>query len=512
MIKGRFPTMLVRDENYSWERDFPIQLQSSMPEGQSIFKLELELSATEIRSFREYIGSNLNSTLLIEIALGNKSPSFKILKRGPGAKVLSEKIQKIAEYLSKMIDCVYIPAVRTARKAEIIIEGILSDELAVIEDDPKFKAALSEVANLQKPILDQISKNITMSLKEFMPNINKAVVDISQEGRHQALRRAYEVTIDDGTPTKLQEKGDGVQSLAALCLMRHASERTARGKNIILAIEEPESHLHPNAIYQIKQVISDISNHSQVILTTHCPAFINRLVMQSNVIVLENRAKQAANIKEIRDVLGVRASDNLRNAELVVVVEGESDRVALKAILIKSSAKISSAIGQGHIAIETLLGGSNLSYKISQIRDALCGYYCYLDNDKCGQDAFRVAKEHGLVTEKDVTFSICDGMREAELEDVYNAAIYTEMIRDKYEVGLDRSSFRNNNKWSNRMRDTFLSQGKQWNEKFEEILKGEIAEIIAQNPEQALNPHKRSSIDALVAALENRCCKEQIMA
>lgn len=48
--------------------------------------------------------------------------------------------------------------------------------------------------------------------------------------------------VNDGTPTLLTYKGDGAQSLAALAILRYASERGARGKNLVVAIEEPESH------------------------------------------------------------------------------------------------------------------------------------------------------------------------------------------------------------------------------------------------------------------------------
>src|SRR3972149_4703482 len=115
--------------------------------------------------------------------------------------------------------------------------------------------------------------------------------------------------------------------------MRHASESRAGGKHLILAIEEPESHLHPSAIHQLKSVLTEIARTNQVIMTTHCPLFVDRTSIKSNIVVHDNKAAPARNVKEIRDVLGVRASDNLQHAELILLVEGEEDRKAIRALL-----------------------------------------------------------------------------------------------------------------------------------------------------------------------------------
>ncbi|MGH8336206.1 MAG: AAA family ATPase, partial [Gammaproteobacteria bacterium] len=53
--------------------------------------------------------------------------------------------------------------------------------------------------------------------------------------------------------------------------MRHASETSAGGRNLVIAIEEPESHLHPRAIHEFKEVILELAQKHQVLLTSHNP-------------------------------------------------------------------------------------------------------------------------------------------------------------------------------------------------------------------------------------------------
>lgn len=63
--------------------------------------------------------------------------------------------------------------------------------------------------------------------------------------------------------------------------------------------------------------------------------------------------------------------------------------------------------------------------------------------------------------------------------------------------------FKGNNKWSDRMRDVFTNQGKLWNDATEIEVKTCVAKAVAHNHNNALHPHKRDSIDALITALEN---------
>ncbi len=337
---------------------------------------------------------------------------------------------------------------------------------------------------------------------EFLPNVRKVAVSIPQEERFRALRRVCEIVVDDGTPTELLRKGDGVQSLAALSLMRHASESSGAGRNLILAIEEPESHLHPNAIHQLRTVVADIAQKHQVIMTTHCPLFVDRTSIKSNIIVHSNKAIPAKDVKEIREVLGVRASDNLQHAEMIIVVEGEEDRRELRALLKHNSQRLADAIKEQSLGFESLHGGSNLSYKLSQIREAMCLAHTFLEHDKCGLAAQQKAEQEGLLTTADVTFAICDGQDESEFEDMLDSALYASTIQNRYGVSILSPKFKGNAKWSDRLRAAFKHQGKTWSDAVQAKLKGEIAELVEANPATALNSHKRSAFDALVTALE----------
>jgi putative ATP-dependent endonuclease of the OLD family len=499
-VRIHLPLSYRRNPQYDWEEDFPINLQSSKPDGASTFSLEFELDEDEVEAFRSEVNSSLNGTLPIQLEMGRNSVTFTVPKKGPGGRKLSAKASQIANFVAQRIEFEYIPAIRTAESSERIVNSLVGKELAGLEELPEYKEALAKIRTLQQPVLDALSKSVHATMVGFLPAIRNVQFEITEEQRALALRRSSRIIVDDGTPTDLEHKGDGVQSLAALALMRHASEIGGKGKSFVIAIEEPESHLHPSAIHVLRKVITELAQKYQVVITTHSPLFVDRLNTRSNILVNKNRAIPAKSVEQIRSILGVRASDNLRQAELVLVVEGEEDKVAVRALMRAYSPRLADAIDSGKLAFETLTGGTNLSYVIGLLRDALlCGFHCFLDGDDCGRTGYEKAKTEGLLDVADVNFASVLGMKESEIEDLYDIGFYKDLIWNQYKVAVDGNpKFKTNKKkWSDRVGDVFKASGKAWDDSTKMVLKSKIAELVAANPKMALNIHKRGVIDNL---------------
>jgi putative ATP-dependent endonuclease of the OLD family len=376
---------------------------------------------------------------------------------------------------------------------------MLSTELRALEKDARYLQALTTIAELQQPILDELATRVQGPLQEFLPSIKSVKLEISDSNRRYSLRGDVSVVVDDGTPTSLEYKGDGVKSLAALGLLK---SKNARKGASILAIEEPESHLHPAAIHQVNDIIQSIARTSQVIITTHNPLFVDRTNVKSNIIVTDGAANPAKSIAAIRDLLGIKASDNLTHANYALVVEGEEDALALKAILPTLSEKIGKALKNNFLIIEPIGGAGNLSYKLSLLKNSLCATHTLLDSDDAGRVAYEKAEKDSLITSATCTFITCNGMQQAEFEDCITVETYRQAVLDEQGVDLDQTSFRGNDKWSQRLRATLKNQGKLPTDTMISKFKFAVAEAITKNPKIALNEHKRNSIDALVSALE----------
>ena len=241
-----------------------------------------------------------------------------------------------------------------------------------------------------------------------------------------------------------------------------------------------------------------------MVITTHNPLFVQRNSVAENVIVNDGTAKPAKNIKEIRDILGVLPEDNLINASHVLVVEGEDDKIALTKILKSLSPTIKVALNKNTLVIQPLSGAGNLNYELNRLRSFVCKYYVFLDNDDAGISAGDKAIEKGLLTEADIKYTICNGNPQAEFEDCLNKDFYIEIIKEKFSVDLSVATFKGSKKWSDNVKDAFLSQGQRWTDTIEKKVKMTVADVIPEeNADAVLNQHKRGSIDALVIALEN---------
>jgi len=487
---------------YSWRRDFPISLQGRTSGLESIFRLEFELTEPEIEEFREEIKSNLNGNLPIEVKFGrNNRADINVRKQGPGGTTLSAKSEKIAKYVAAHIQFIYIPAIRTEEEAISVVQDMLSTELAQLERNDEYIAAIQKIADLQQPILDKVSTSIQKSLTQFLPGIKGVTVRVPSSARRVALRSQCQIEIDDGSRTLLEYKGDGVKSLAALGLLK--DKRTVEGASIV-AIEEPESHLRPGAMHSLREVIETLTTNNQVVLTTHCPLFVDRTSIGRNILIDRSTAKPARDIASIRSLLGVRASDNLVNASHVLVVEGEEDIVALSALLPHLSLTIAKALKQNQLVLEQIGGAGNLSYKLSTLANALCVTHVLLDNDEAGKKAFAKATEEKTLRVADTTFVNCRGMPLSEMEDTFDRVVYSAEVLEGLGVDLDDAAFRGNAKWSDRAKACFEKQGKPWNDAMKSQLKAVVAHAISKKPGEALHAQKRASVDALVVALERK--------
>ena len=501
-----FQTMRNKDIGYDWIRDFPLQFQNRKTGTESIFTLLFRLEGNEVNEFHNDIKIGGNEDIPVRIKFG-KGNSYKIEVPKRGSSSYNKKSTQIASFISKRISFNYIKAIRTENMAIRALINIIREELASLRNNEEYRNAYDKIIELQQLKLDSISSTLLEPLKVFLPKIKN--LKIIKENEDILGRSSYssdfDIIIDDGTPTSINFKGDGIKSLVSLAILK---ERTNTKAASIIAIEEPESHLHSGAIHSLCEVINRISEKNQVILTTHNPLFVQQNYIKSNIIVDKGEAHPAKNISEIRDVLGVLAADNLRNSNKVIVVEGEDDKLYLTKILALKSSNIDKALKSNTLIILPLSGASNLSHILAILQRELCQYVILLDNDSAGKEACDVAVENGLATPAQVKFTICNGMASSEIEDCIKPSVYKKLIFDTFGVSLDCKEFRNNKKFSDRVKDCFLAQGSLWNDNIERRVKYIIATTLPNQIEEILIKQKSGFIDGLVNIIETNLLKD----
>lgn len=488
--------------DYDWERDFPIQFQERKSGIESIFRLNFRLEDNELSEFHAITGIRGNEDIPISVKIGKDNiPKVEVPKRGSPA--YNKKSAIITEFISKRISFNYIQAIRTEGMAINALIDAIYNGLLALRDNPDYLEAQHRVNELQQNVLDEMSSQLLEPLQAFLPSVQSvAIKRTSEDLLYRFGRGDVDVIINDGVATSIRNKGDGIKSLVTLAILK--DKRASAGASVI-AIEEPESHLHSGAIHSLVDVIHKISDNSQVIITTHNLLFVQQNNIASNILVDQGTARPAKNVAEIRNLLGVLPSDNLKNARFVLVVEGEDDAIALSKILPCYSETVGDALRNNMIVIKPLGGAGNLSHDLADLKHCMCKYVVLLDNDRAGIDAAEKAIRNGLATEAEIKYTTCPGSSETEFEDCLQPSHYKDIILEKFSVNINCAEFRGNAKWSERMKQAFLSQGTRWTDTVESKVKMSVANGIPDQISEintVIIPQKSGFLKGIAAAID----------
>lgn len=143
---------------------------------------------------------------------------------------------------------------------------------------------------------------------------------------------SFSLESDDGIA--LNKRGSGFRRMVMLNYFRAEAERKIaekNNKNVIYAIEEPETSQHPNHQKMLIEALIELSNKAnyQIIITTHTPE-IAKMVNENNLIFItkdENNnpdliVNEENKLKGISYTLGIHP---FFSSKVVVCVEGEFD-------------------------------------------------------------------------------------------------------------------------------------------------------------------------------------------
>lgn len=142
-------------------------------------------------------------------------------------------------------------------------------------EDAGLKAAFGGLKNASDGVFQKLKDEINNNqVKVAFPD-TVISFQFNPETRIDVYKSAL-IYVDDGFNSLLQDKGSGIQSAVTIGLFHYYTRNIAHTSCSLLAIEEPEVYLHPQARRVISNRLDDFleKDKNQVIITTHSPEFI----------------------------------------------------------------------------------------------------------------------------------------------------------------------------------------------------------------------------------------------
>ncbi|EOO75212.1 hypothetical protein IIC_02359 [Bacillus cereus VD021] len=199
------------------------------------------------------------------------------------------------------------------------------------------KKVLGEIEDKLDQIVEDVKKEISSvaehtieKLKDFDGDI---ATDLKTNLKLKTWDSLFSFQLESDNGISLNKRGSGIKRLILISYFRAEAERISKEQNnrdIIYAIEEPETSQHPNYQKMILESLLKISQDSkhQVIITTHTPEiakmvsienliFINKI--NNTPIIIENEEDK---LKGIVETLGILPTIE---SKVVLCVEGPND-------------------------------------------------------------------------------------------------------------------------------------------------------------------------------------------
>ncbi len=308
------PLEFIRDSLWAGEvSQITFQVQARVKETQTVYELDLKAEADNPVVAEEL---SVSSVKVISIQKGrgevqdedgkNETPyrSSKLALKSAGAYGNKPITRVLTEFVKGWEFYDFQPNFMRESGFPFFL-GEIRDKSKELRESPKLDDDGSTVSALLSYWHDNTLERFQSVSESLAASTNIRIDHRSINGDKQlCLLEGYD------QPIPLRKASDGTLRLVAYYILLNEPELPP-----LIAIEEPERNLHPGALTDITNVLGQISEHSQVIITTHSSQLLDtfnpkNLLDSLGVLLVRNVPGQGTEVTSLVDILGDRAALN----------------------------------------------------------------------------------------------------------------------------------------------------------------------------------------------------------
>lgn len=432
------------------------------------------LAKTAIDDEYQVLDEKLFKTLFdqhIKALIKKHEPSVTFWKPSDKYLISTEDLKSFAE----------APHAKPALKNIFLLAGYDSKENIV--------DVVNKISNGQQR--SRLQSKIQDSLDSYIKNVWShnidVVIDITETGQFTlSIRDSGEKNKHDRLP--INGRSEGARHFLSLILSLSIESKHDKLTNQLILIDEPEVHLHPSGIRDLREELLKIGEKNFLFVSTHSPFLVDKTNKERNVIIKKNgnaktEKKLIDNFSDTLDdevlyeAFGLDVYKDLLNPHSILV-EGTSDKVLiLKALSLKS--KHSFGITNGH--------GSNILTLASKLNGTVKSILVVLDDDRDGKAyKSKIIKLSGsystenVLTIKDLVDSLVDSLvDESTIEDLlgknYVQSTFIKLYKSVYTEAECDIELQENQPFVKQLKAYLQQKEKKDSEIFIESLKSELA-------------------------------------
>ncbi len=233
---------------------------------------------------------------------------------------------------------------RASRDSDAEVQDPMKVAVATALSEPGIQQKLTEVVDAVRSQAIELADRTRQALFKLDPDLARELTPEFKADPKWSGLFTLTLNSDDGIP--VNKRGSGVRRMILVSFFRAEADRRlaeAVGRDIIYAIEEPETSQHPNGQRILLDSLQDLAAEPacQVLVSTHSPGFVNFVPQDSlRFVRREPDGRRAVEdggddeggddvLRRIAETLGVVPDNRVR---VLLCVEGPTDVEALKCL------------------------------------------------------------------------------------------------------------------------------------------------------------------------------------